>query len=988
MAVVHTGCVVAAYLLLSLLGGCRARIHNLTLTNETRFAVDLNNFGFYANGSLDVDLFFLRLPEKPVNYSVYPVGFSLSRSHVTGILTNPGEETECPLKLTQSTNDEPLILFLIDISTFSVNVSIMGKQDNILTVKSKTESPKGERKTRAAAGTSAVISDGSKTTTNEEKKADGSKTTKNEANKADGSETTKNEEKEADKTGEDSNPNINKKNEDQTNENNILKVDLGRVKNLTFALDKNDSSYKFGFHMDVGSQAQGLYSLKFHYCKNRVPGEKLSYSFKVQMTEKNPGGYLSTAEIPLSRLYICMAGVFFTAALVWVHTLMKHRYSVFKIHWLMAALAFTKSASLVFHSINYHFINTRGQPFEALAIMYYITHLLKGALLFITLALIGTGWAFVKYILSDKEKKIFVIVIPLQVLANVAYIIIDSTEEGSSEYYLWKEILFLVDLICCGAILFPVVWSIRHLQEASSTDGKAAMNLEKLKLFRHYYVMIVCYIYFTRIIAILVKYTVPFQWQWCYEFLVEVSTVIFFVLTGYKFRPASNNPYLQLPQDEEDVEMDEVVTESGALEGISKVKKTLNGREHQKESTFSAPPSLPPSLPPPELQADAAAHCSPSQCSRLQPPSHASSHLAGGKDTHGAGTMALIPVLAILALVVSSEASVGPSTNTSFCTESNECLLYELVCKTDEYEVRHYSPTRWVSTDAEAYFMGVGAAMAFRRLFQYISGANEGGVQMEMTAPILVKIPEETKMWEPAIYVLSFPLSEAYQENPPAPVNDKLYFTEMPEMDVYVRSYGGWMLSVTSRLHAHLLIKELERVQAPYNHSYHYGVGYDSPLKLLNRHNEVWYVAEGEPVCTDPREPTPAHTPRHVPADSPTDSPSEPPPHVLSDSAFLTPSNLSLNATTNSSSQTPSETPALLPSTAPPPSHPPAEVVSSLPATSVHVPLNPTTNSSDPVSESPSLVPQSDAALWNSTDHSSVDTQADRNPVVEPGDAH
>uniref|UniRef100_A0A8D3D4C4 G protein-coupled receptor 108 n=1 Tax=Scophthalmus maximus TaxID=52904 RepID=A0A8D3D4C4_SCOMX len=307
---------------------------------------------------------------------------------------------------------------------------------------------------------------------------------------------------------------------------------------------------------------------------------------QVEVTEKNPGGYLSAAEIPLSRLYICMAGVFFAAAMVWVYTLMKHRYSVFKIHWLMAALAFTKSTSLVFHSINYHFINTEGHPIEGWAVMYYITHLLKGALLFITLALIGTGWAFVKYILSDKEKKIFMIVIPLQVLANVAFIIIESTEEGSSEYYLWKEILFLVDLICCGAILFPVVWSIRHLQEASSTDGKAAMNLEKLKLFRHYYVMIVCYIYFTRIIAILLKVTMPFQWQWCYEFLVEVSTLVFFVLTGYKFRPASDNPYLQLPLDEEDVEMDEVVTESGALEGISHVKKTSNGRERQRESTL------------------------------------------------------------------------------------------------------------------------------------------------------------------------------------------------------------------------------------------------------------------------------------------------------------------------------------------------------------------------------------------------------------------
>lgn len=44
---------------------------------------------------------------------------------------------------------------------------------------------------------------------------------------------------------------------------------------------------------------------------------------------------------------------------------------------------------------------------------------LKGALLFITLALIGTGFAFIKYILSDKEKKIFMIVIPLQVCVCV-----------------------------------------------------------------------------------------------------------------------------------------------------------------------------------------------------------------------------------------------------------------------------------------------------------------------------------------------------------------------------------------------------------------------------------------------------------------------------------------------------------------------------------------------------------------------------------------
>lgn len=189
----------------------------------------------------------------------------------------------------------------------------------------------------------------------------------------------------------------------------------------------------------------------------------------MEVTEKNPGGYLSATEIPLSRLYMGMAAVFFSAAMIWVYTLMKHRYSkasweicgffsaprraaavlgckvvlsstltggckhayqimltlekaqsedgfgsllwfqlrlcpcrysVFKIHWLMAALAFTKAASLVFHSvsswllrfsipdlgpdllvslwfiqINYHFINSKGHPIEGWAVMYYITHL-------------------------------------------------------------------------------------------------------------------------------------------------------------------------------------------------------------------------------------------------------------------------------------------------------------------------------------------------------------------------------------------------------------------------------------------------------------------------------------------------------------------------------------------------------------------------------------------------------------------------------------
>lgn len=182
--------------------------------------------------------------------------------------------------------------------------------------------------------------------------------------------------------------------------------------------------------------------------------------------------------------------------------------------------------------------------------------------------LIGTGYTFIKHILSDKDKRLFMIVIPLQILANIAQIILAEGEEGDKEHRTWTHILYFVDLLCCGAILFPVVWSIRHLQEASRTDGKAATNLRKLKLFRQFYIMIVCYIYVTRIVAYLLRITVPFQYGWLDEMFREMATYVFFVLTAYKFRPTGTHPYFAVNADDEEFGDDDADDAAGAEDGV------------------------------------------------------------------------------------------------------------------------------------------------------------------------------------------------------------------------------------------------------------------------------------------------------------------------------------------------------------------------------------------------------------------------------------
>ncbi|XP_065729221.1 protein GPR108 isoform X1 [Phocoena phocoena] len=524
-------------LLLLLLGGCSGRIHRLTLTGEKRADIQLNSFGFYTNGSLEVDLSLLRLGLQETDEKAPLVGFSLTRVRSGSVPSYSSRDPhDCPLRKNSS---NLLAVFLINTKDLQVQVRKYGEQKKLFIspgllpeAPSEPELPKSEHRVNP---------------------------------KVDGGTTTAPDKAKLKPTGS------------QADQQGIA----GKDQDLVLGLGHLNNSYNFSFHVVIGSRAEeGQYNLNFHNCYNSVPGQEQPFDITVMIREKNPEGFLSAAEIPLFKLYMVMSACFLASGVFWVSILCKNTYNVFKIHWLMAALAFTKSVSLLFHSINYYFINSQGHPIEGLAVMHYITHLLKGALLFITIALIGSGWAFIKYILSDKEKKVFGIVISLQVLANVAYIVIESREEGTSDYGVWKEILFLVDLICCGAILFPVVWSIRHLQDTSGTDGKVAVNLAKLKLFRHYYVMVICYIYFTRIIAILLRVAVPFQWQWLYQLLVEGSTLAFFVLTGYKFQPTRNNPYLQLPQeDEEDVQMKQVMTDSGFREGLSKVNKTTSGRE-------------------------------------------------------------------------------------------------------------------------------------------------------------------------------------------------------------------------------------------------------------------------------------------------------------------------------------------------------------------------------------------------------------------------
>ncbi|XP_008297872.1 heme-binding protein 2 [Stegastes partitus] len=201
-----------------------------------------------------------------------------------------------------------------------------------------------------------------------------------------------------------------------------------------------------------------------------------------------------------------------------------------------------------------------------------------------------------------------------------------------------------------------------------------------------------------------------------------------------------------------------------------------------------------------------------------------------------------------LLLVLTAEAKVGNSSLLEICSETEQCLLYDPICK-DNYEVRHYESVKWVSTTVKHRFMDMAMVKAFRKLFNYIQGENEAGMKIEMTTPVLVKIPDKKIFFEETDYTMSFLLPAEHQMNPPSPTDENVYIHDTPDMKVYVLSYGGWMMSWIDQMKAKKLGEMLDSNKAKYKKGFHYGVGYNSPMKLLNRHNEVWMVVEDEHVC-------------------------------------------------------------------------------------------------------------------------------------------
>lgn len=305
------------------------------------------------------------------------------------------------------------------------------------------------------------------------------------------------------------------------------------------------------FNQSYPVTAPNEHSLFFANC---APESQVTMNVRTEVYNVDRDGskdFLSAGLTQLPSLFFFFSVMYVAFLGLWIYVCCTNKRSVHRIHLLMAGLLLMKALNLICAAEDKHFVKVTGTP-HGWDVLFYIFQFIRVVLLFTVIVLIGTGWSFLKPFLQEKEKKVLMIVIPLQVLANVASIVIGETGPFIKDWVTWNQMFLLVDIICCCAIIFPIVWSIRSLRETSKTDGKAARNLAKLTLFRQFYIVVIGYLYFTRIVVFALKTIAAYKYQWVSNAAEETVSLLFYMVMFYMFRPLEKNEYFVLDEEEEE----------------------------------------------------------------------------------------------------------------------------------------------------------------------------------------------------------------------------------------------------------------------------------------------------------------------------------------------------------------------------------------------------------------------------------------------------
>jgi hypothetical protein len=188
------------------------------------------------------------------------------------------------------------------------------------------------------------------------------------------------------------------------------------------------------------------YSIFYYNCRT---GSTVSFDLGIELYNNYNGkkDYLPAGESSLPTVWFGFAFVFFLGLVWWSNHLKSNWGSKHGIHVLMTVLLVLKVMTMTVDGLKLSHMKSTGTG-SAWDWIWFLLYGVKGAALFIVIVLIGSGWSFVKPFLQEKEKKIVMVILPLQVINNIALAVTEEENQGSQGWATWRDILHLFDIIC------------------------------------------------------------------------------------------------------------------------------------------------------------------------------------------------------------------------------------------------------------------------------------------------------------------------------------------------------------------------------------------------------------------------------------------------------------------------------------------------------------------------------------------------------------
>lgn len=134
-------------------------------------------------------------------------------------------------------------------------------------------------------------------------------------------------------------------------------------------------------------------------------------------------------------------------------------------------------------------------------IIIYTLKFFRLVFFYAIIVLIGSGLFFVRRFLLVREK----IIVMSVMLVNIAFIVIWEANPSDIEYENWYVDFLFADYICFISLSWPVLRTLIWLKGAAKGEGKGATSSAKIKIFEHFFLMVMIYSSLWRHVVYMVK---------------------------------------------------------------------------------------------------------------------------------------------------------------------------------------------------------------------------------------------------------------------------------------------------------------------------------------------------------------------------------------------------------------------------------------------------------------------------------------------------